>query len=79
MKYLDIPIQHANGEILRRMNRKGDKDALVSLIEKIRSKIPNITIRTTLITGFPGESDEQFCEMHQFVKDMRFDRLGCFT
>ena len=79
VKYLDIPIQHANGEILRRMNRKGDKDALVSLIEKIRSKIPNITIRTTLITGFPGESDEQFCEMHQFVKDMRFDRLGCFT
>lgn len=79
VKYLDIPIQHANKEILRRMNRKGDKESLVSLIEKIRNKIPEITLRTTLITGFPGESDEQFTELHQFVKDMRFDRLGCFT
>lgn len=79
VKYLDIPIQHANGEILRRMNRKGDRESLVALIEKIRAKIPEITLRTTLITGFPGESDEQFCELHQFVKDMRFDRLGCFT
>ena len=79
VKYLDIPIQHANGEILRRMNRKGDKESLVALIDKIRARIPDITLRTTLITGFPGETDEQFTELHQFVKDMRFDRLGCFT
>ncbi len=79
VKYLDIPIQHANGEILKRMNRKGDKESLEALINKIRAKIPEITLRTTLITGFPGESDEQFCELHQFVKDMRFDRLGCFA
>ena len=79
VKYLDIPIQHANGEILKRMNRRGNKETLVALIEKIRAKIPEITLRTTLITGFPGETDEQFCELHQFIKDMRFDRLGCFT
>ncbi len=79
IKYLDIPIQHANGEILKRMNRKGNKESLVALIKKIRAKIPEITLRTTLITGFPGETDEQFCELHQFIKDMCFDRLGCFT
>ncbi len=77
--YLDIPIQHANGEILKRMNRKGNRETLTALIEKIREKIPEITLRTTLITGFPGETDEQFCEVHAFVKTMRFDRLGCFT
>ena len=79
VKYLDIPIQHANGDILKRMNRKGDKSSLEALINRIRTKIPEITLRTTLITGFPGETDEQFCELHQFVKDMRFDRLGCFA
>lgn len=79
VKYLDMPIQHANGEILKRMNRKGDKESLLALINKIRDKVPDITLRTTLITGFPGETDEQFCEMHEFVKDARFERLGCFT
>ncbi len=79
IKYLDIPIQHVNGEILRKMNRKGDKESLSLLIDKIRAKIPEITLRTTLITGFPGETDEQFAEMAEFVKDKRFDRLGCFT
>ena len=79
VKYLDIPLQHINGEILKRMNRKGDKESLSSLIDKIRSKIPDITLRTTFITGFPGESDEQFCELAEFVKEKRFDRLGCFT
>lgn len=77
--YLDIPLQHVNGEILKKMNRKGDKESLTALINKIRAKIPNITLRTTLITGFPGETEEQFSEMAQFVKEMRFDRLGCFT
>ena len=78
VKYLDIPIQHANGEILKKMNRKGDNKSLHALIDKIRVKIPKITIRTTLITGFPGETDEQFCELHEFVNDIKFDRLGCF-
>lgn len=79
IKYLDIPIQHVNGDILKKMNRKGDKQSLTALIEKIRAKIPDVTLRTTLITGFPSETEEQFGEMAQFVKDMRFDRLGCFT
>ena len=79
LKYLDMPIQHVNGEILKRMNRKGNQETLTALINKIRAKIPNITLRTTLITGFPGETKEQFSEIAQFVKDIRFDRLGCFT
>ncbi|MBE6750697.1 MAG: 30S ribosomal protein S12 methylthiotransferase RimO [Ruminococcaceae bacterium] len=79
IKYLDIPLQHVNGDILKRMNRKGDKESLSCLIDKIRAKIPEITLRTTLITGFPGETEEQFCEMAEFVRDKRFDRLGCFT
>ncbi len=79
VKYLDIPLQHVNGEILKRMNRKGDRDSLSNLIDKIRVKIPAITLRTTLITGFPGETDEQFCEMAEFVRQKRFERLGCFT
>ena len=79
LKYLDMPIQHVNGEILKKMNRKGDLQSLTALIEKIRAKIPNITLRTTLITGFPGETEEQFAELAEFVKQTRFDRLGCFT
>lgn len=79
VKYFDIPIQHVNGDILKRMNRKGDYDSLSSLIDKIRAKIPDVTIRTTLITGFPGETDEQFSELARFVKEKRFERLGCFT
>ncbi len=79
VKYLDIPLQHINGEILRKMNRKGDKQSIEALIKKIRTKIPEITLRTTFITGFPGESEEQFCELCEFVKQTRFDRLGCFT
>lgn len=78
VKYLDIPIQHSNSEILRKMNRKGDNNSLRELINRIRTKIPEITIRTTLITGFPGETEEQFCELHEFVSEMEFDRLGCF-
>ena len=78
VKYLDIPIQHANAEILKRMNRKGDKASLIKTINNIREKVEGITLRTTLITGFPGESDENFAELHEFVKEIRFDRLGCF-
>ncbi|MBO4432576.1 MAG: 30S ribosomal protein S12 methylthiotransferase RimO [Clostridia bacterium] len=79
VKYLDIPIQHCNDYILKRMNRKGNKAEIVSLIKRIRETVPGITLRTTLIVGFPGETEEQFTELHEFVKDMRFDRLGCFT
>lgn len=79
VKYFDIPIQHVNGEILKRMNRTGDYNTLSALIDKIRAKIPEVTIRTTLITGFPGETEEQFSELARFVKEKRFERLGCFT
>lgn len=79
VKYLDIPIQHANGEILKRMNRRGDKESLTALINKIRDTVPDITLRTTLITGFPGETEEQFEQLHNFVREAQFDRLGCFT
>ncbi len=79
VKYLDIPIQHVNGEILKRMNRRGDKQSLTALINKIRATVPDITLRTTLITGFPGETESQFEELHKFVREAQFDRLGCFT
>lgn len=79
VKYLDIPIQHINTDILKRMNRKGDSESISRLIDKIREQVPNITIRTTLITGFPGETEEQFEELDNFVLEKRFDRLGCFA
>ncbi len=79
VKYIDLPIQHVNKEILSKMNRRGDKDSLRALIEKIRRKIPNIILRTTLITGFPTETEEQYTELAEFVKDIRFNRLGCFA
>lgn len=79
VNYLDIPLQHCNGEILRKMNRSGDRKWLTALIERIRAKVPDITLRTTFITGFPGETEEQFEELCEFVKSTRFDRLGCFA
>lgn len=79
VKYLDLPIQHCNGEILRNMNRVGDREYLTCLMNKIRTKISDVTLRTTLITGFPGETNEQFEELAEFVKEIRFDRLGCFA
>ena len=78
VKYIDMPIQHCNGEILKNMNRCGDENTLRELIAKLRERIPGIILRTTLITGFPGETEEQFDELADFVKDMEFDRLGCF-
>lgn len=78
VKYLDIPIQHCCGDILRRMNRPGDEETLRKIIAHIREKVPDIILRTTLITGFPGETEEQFDKLADFVRDMRFDRLGCF-
>ena len=79
VKYLDIPLQHCNEDILRRMNRGGSKESLAALIKKIREKIPGVILRTTMLTGFPGETEEQFTELCQFVKDMKFERLGCFA
>ena len=79
VKYLDIPIQHVNADILKRMNRRGDRDTLTALIKKIRTAIPDITLRTTLITGFPGETEQQYEQLHDFVRKAKFDRLGCFT
>ena len=77
--YIDLPIQHANDEILRRMGRKTTKAELVSVVEKLRTAVPDICIRTTLITGFPGETKEQHEELMAFVDQMEFDRLGVFT
>ena len=77
--YLDIPIQHANDDILKRMGRRTNKEHLIQIIDKLRKEIPDISLRTTLITGFPGETKEQHEEMMQFVNDMEFDRLGVFT
>lgn len=78
VKYLDMPIQHCDGDILRRMNRPGDEQMLRELIARIRSRIPDIVLRTTLITGFPGETEAQFTALSEFVRDMDFTRLGCF-
>ena len=79
LPYLDLPIQHCNDEILHRMNRLGGRREIEEAIAKLRAGIPNITLRTTLIAGFPGETEEQFEEMCRFVRDMQFDRLGCFA
>ena len=77
--YLDMPIQHANTSILKRMGRRSTKEDLIHLINKLRKRIPDICLRTTLIVGFPGETDEEYEDLVQFVKDMKFDRLGVFT
>ena len=77
-KYFDIPIQHISDGILKKMNRKTNKKQIVSLLEKIRNKIPDVTLRTSLIVGFPGETKEDFEELEQFVKIAKFDKLGVF-
>ncbi|MEG0902692.1 MAG: 30S ribosomal protein S12 methylthiotransferase RimO [Lachnospiraceae bacterium] len=77
--YLDLPIQHANDEILKRMGRRTSKQQLIDIIHVLREDIPDITLRTTLITGFPGETKEQHEELMEFVDQMEFDRLGVFT
>lgn len=78
-KYLDLPIQHVNEDILRQMNRFGSEESLRVLIENIRERVPGITLRTTFIAGFPGETQEQFAQLDQFVSDMRIDHVGCFA
>ena len=78
VKYMDIPLQHCNGEILKNMNRRGNRESLTALLNKIRSKIPGVIFRSTFITGFPGETEEQFEELAEFAAEIKFQRLGCF-
>lgn len=77
--YIDIPIQHSSDRILKAMNRKSTKTSIMSTISKLRAKMPDINIRTTLITGFPGETEEDFDELYNFVSEMKFERLGIFA
>lgn len=79
VKYIDLPMQHCSAQVLHNMNRKGDRDTLKAKVEKLREKIPDITIRTTFITGFPGETQENFEDLAEFAKEMKFQRLGCFA
>lgn len=76
--YLDLPIQHCNNEILKTMGRRTNKEELISKINNIRDKMPDVVLRTSLITGFPGETSEEHSEMLEFIKEIKFDRLGCF-
>jgi len=78
-KYLDMPLQHASAAVLKRMRRGGNRQLLEKLLARARDIVPGIALRTTLIVGFPGETDEDFGELLQFVKDVEFDRLGVFT
>ena len=79
LPYLDLPIQHINSDILRAMTRKGDRNTVLGAIRRLRAALPGLTLRTTLIAGYPGETQAQFDELCEFVKEMRFDRLGCFA
>ncbi len=77
--YLDIPVQHGSDAVLKRMGRLTDRQEIVEIVEKLRERIPDIALRTTLITGFPGETQQEFEELKSFVRQMKFDRLGVFT
>ena len=79
VKYIDLPLQHCNGRVLRAMNRRGDKESLLKLVDHIREKIPGVVLRTTVSAGFPGETEEDFEELSDFVAQTRFERLGCFA
>ena len=77
-KYFDIPIQHISDEVLKRMNRKSDGKSIKMLITKLREQIPQVILRTTLIVGFPGETEEDFNQLYKFVENAKFDKLGAF-
>ncbi len=79
VKYLDIPIQHCNSKILKLMNRRGDGEFLKALFAKLRSRIPGIVLRTSVITGLPGEGEEEFAELCEFLKEQRLERVGAFA
>lgn len=78
-KYFDIPIQHISNNILKKMNRKTTKESIIKLIEKLRKEIPDVIIRSTVMCGFPGENENDFNELYEFIKWAKFDKLGCFT
>ncbi|MBQ4613259.1 MAG: 30S ribosomal protein S12 methylthiotransferase RimO [Clostridia bacterium] len=79
LPYMDLPLQHASGNVLRAMNRRGDRDSLTALIRRIRERVPGITLRTTMMVGFPGETEEDFEDLCAFIQDAQFERLGCFA
>lgn len=79
LPYMDVPIQHCSREVLKAMNRSGDEQQLWDLFARMRNKIPGLILRTTLITGFPGETEEQFVELAEFVNNVKFEHLGCFA
>ncbi|MBQ8228988.1 MAG: 30S ribosomal protein S12 methylthiotransferase RimO [Clostridia bacterium] len=79
VNYIDLPLQHCNDGILKAMNRKGDKAQIESVIDHLRAAMPDVAIRTTFITGFPGEGEDEFEELNVFINEKEFDRLGCFT
>lgn len=79
VKYFDIPIQHVSDDVLKRMNRKSSESSIKQLMKKLRNEIPGVVIRTTVIAGFPGETKKDFAKLCEFVKDTRFERLGCFA
>lgn len=76
--YFDLPLQHSSNHILKRMNRRGTRESYIELLNKVREKVPNIVLRTTMMVGFPGETEEDFEDLLDFVKTMRFDHLGAF-
>ncbi len=78
-KYIDIPVQHGSGKVLREMNRQGDRRSILDVVRRLREGIPGVAIRTTMIAGFPGETEEDFAELQALVADAKFDRLGCFA
>ena len=78
-KYVDIPLQHANNSILRDMHRPDTKEAIEALLKKLKERIPGVVIRSTFITGFPGETHEQYQELYDFLESQRFDHAGIFT
>lgn len=79
LPYIDLPLQHADASVLRRMNRKGSPEELLALLQKIRARLPEVVIRTTVMTGFPGEGEREFETLSEFVERAQFDRLGCFA
>ncbi len=79
VKYMDIPLQHASGKVLSAMHRPGNRQTLSALIARIRERVPGIVLRTTVMTGFPGETEEDFTELCEFLQEARFERLGCFA
>lgn len=79
LPYIDLPLQHASDSVLKRMNRRGDSGYLRELISRLRKKLPELVLRTTFIVGFPGETEEEFRELYDFVKEISFDRVGVFT